>query len=85
MEQQELERLLRALRRRLTDEQVTELCDQFTPGELAQWFPSSSHKEGSHVHLIHITKPGKVTVPNPKKDFKPRTLRYIFKQAGLNP
>jgi len=39
--------------------------------------------EGSHTHLIHPTKPGKVTIPHPKKNLKTRTLQSIFKQAGL--
>ncbi|MHB8984452.1 MAG: type II toxin-antitoxin system HicA family toxin [Eubacteriales bacterium] len=39
--------------------------------------------EGSHVQLIHSTKPGKVTVPHPRKDLKTKTLNNILKQAGL--
>ncbi|MGI5839297.1 MAG: type II toxin-antitoxin system HicA family toxin [bacterium] len=39
--------------------------------------------EGSHVQLIHPTKPGKVTVPHPRKDLKPKVLYNILKQAGL--
>jgi len=39
--------------------------------------------EGSHVQLIHPTKQGKVTVPHPRKSFKPKTLLSILKQAGL--
>ncbi|NPV81430.1 MAG: type II toxin-antitoxin system HicA family toxin [Firmicutes bacterium] len=42
------------------------------------------NQRGSHVQLIHPTKPGKVTVPHPKKDLDPRTVRTIFRQAGLN-
>ncbi|KXZ17905.1 hypothetical protein AXI59_01255 [Bacillus nakamurai] len=38
---------------------------------------------GSHHHFQHPTKPGTVTVPHPKKDFKPGTLNSILKQAGL--
>ncbi|MBU8788839.1 MULTISPECIES: type II toxin-antitoxin system HicA family toxin [Bacillus] len=38
---------------------------------------------GSHHHFKHPTKPGTVTVPHPKKDFKPGTLNSILKQAGL--
>lgn len=38
---------------------------------------------GSHHHFVHPTKPGKVTVPHPKKDLKVKTLRTIEKQAGL--
>lgn len=38
---------------------------------------------GSHHHFKHPTKPGKVTVPHPKKDMHPKTLKTIWKQAGL--
>lgn len=39
---------------------------------------------GSHLQLIHPIKPGKVTVPHPRKDLDPRTVRTILKQAGLD-
>ncbi|MHB1685317.1 MAG: type II toxin-antitoxin system HicA family toxin [Bacilli bacterium] len=39
---------------------------------------------GSHVQLIHPTKPGKTTVPHPRKDLDPRTVRSISKQSGLH-
>lgn len=38
--------------------------------------------DGSHHQFKHPTKPGKVTVPHPRKDFKKKTLKNIFKQAG---
>ena len=38
---------------------------------------------GSHHHYKHPVKPGKVTVPHPKKDLPKGTLRSIWKQAGL--
>ncbi|MBB3808749.1 type II toxin-antitoxin system HicA family toxin [Pseudochelatococcus contaminans] len=38
---------------------------------------------GSHHHYKHPTKPGKVTVPHPKKDLPKGTLLSIKKQAGL--
>lgn len=37
---------------------------------------------GSHHHLKHPEKPGKVTVPHPKKDLPKGTVRSIEKQAG---
>ncbi|WP_062282998.1 type II toxin-antitoxin system HicA family toxin [Neomoorella mulderi] len=40
-------------------------------------------QEGSHVQLVHPTKPGKVTVKHPKKTLKTKTVISIFKQAGL--
>jgi predicted RNA binding protein YcfA (HicA-like mRNA interferase family) len=38
---------------------------------------------GSHQHYKHPTKPGKVTVPHPKRDLHPKTVRSIYRQAGL--
>jgi predicted RNA binding protein YcfA (HicA-like mRNA interferase family) len=40
-------------------------------------------RTGSHHHYKHATKPGKVTVPHPKRDLHPRTVRSIYRQAGL--
>ena len=41
------------------------------------------NQRGSHIHLIHPSKPGKLQVPNHNKDLKPGTLNSILKQAGL--
>ncbi|MFW7267531.1 type II toxin-antitoxin system HicA family toxin [Gluconacetobacter sp. Hr-1-5] len=38
---------------------------------------------GSHHHFRHPTKPGTVTVPHPKRDIHPKTLRSVEKQAGV--
>ena len=40
-------------------------------------------QKGSHVQFKHPTKPGRVTVPHPRKDLPVSTLRSIEKQAGL--
>jgi predicted RNA binding protein YcfA (HicA-like mRNA interferase family) len=40
-------------------------------------------KKGSHVQLKHPTKPGRVTVPHPKRDLPLGTLRSIERQAGI--
>ncbi|KAB1124455.1 type II toxin-antitoxin system HicA family toxin [Neorhizobium galegae] len=40
-------------------------------------------RKGSHVQLKHPQKPGRVTVPHPKRDIPLGTLRSIEKQAGL--
>jgi len=40
------------------------------------------HVKGDHHQSKHPGKPGKVTVPHPKKDFAIGTLRNIFWQAG---
>ena len=39
--------------------------------------------KGSHVQLKHPTKPGRVTLPHPKKDLPLGTVLSVFKQAGL--
>ena len=41
-------------------------------------------QKGSHVHFTHPTKPGRVTVPHPKKDIPAGTLRSVEKQAGIS-
>jgi predicted RNA binding protein YcfA (HicA-like mRNA interferase family) len=40
-------------------------------------------QRGSHVQFKHPTKPGRVTVPHPKRDVPIGTLRSIEKQSGL--
>jgi predicted RNA binding protein YcfA (HicA-like mRNA interferase family) len=40
-------------------------------------------QKGSHVQFKHPTKPGRVTVPHPKRDVPLGTLRSIEKQADL--
>jgi predicted RNA binding protein YcfA (HicA-like mRNA interferase family) len=38
---------------------------------------------GSHKQFKHATKPGRVTVPHPKRDIPFGTLKSIEKQSGL--
>jgi predicted RNA binding protein YcfA (HicA-like mRNA interferase family) len=38
---------------------------------------------GSHVQFRHPDKPGRVTVPHPKRDIPIGTLKSIEKQSGL--
>ena len=38
---------------------------------------------GSHMQFKHPTKPGKATVPHPKKQVTLRTLKSIERQTGL--
>ena len=38
---------------------------------------------GSHIHFKHPTKPGKATVPHPKKDMTIKTIRSIEDQTGV--
>lgn len=40
-------------------------------------------RRGSHVQMKHPSKPGRVTVPHPKKDLPVGTLKSIEKQARL--
>jgi len=41
-------------------------------------------QKGSHVQFKHPEKPGRVTVPHPKRDIPKGTLRNIEKQAGID-
>lgn len=38
--------------------------------------------KGSHRQYKHPERPGRVTVPHPKRDLPVSTLRSIYKQAG---
>jgi len=38
---------------------------------------------GSHHQFKHPVKPGKVTVPHPKRDLPKGTVNSVLKQAGL--
>jgi predicted RNA binding protein YcfA (HicA-like mRNA interferase family) len=40
-------------------------------------------RRGSHIQLKHPTKPGRVTVPHPKRDLPPGTLKSVERQAGV--
>jgi predicted RNA binding protein YcfA (HicA-like mRNA interferase family) len=40
-------------------------------------------QKGSHVQFKHPAKPGRVTVPHPKRDVPAGAFRSIEKQAGL--
>lgn len=40
-------------------------------------------QKGDHVQFKHPTKFGKVTVIHPAKDYAPKTLRSMERQAGL--
>lgn len=39
--------------------------------------------DGDHHQFKHPTKPGRVTVTHPRKDFPIRTLKSISKQSGV--
>jgi predicted RNA binding protein YcfA (HicA-like mRNA interferase family) len=38
--------------------------------------------KGSHHQYKHPTKPGRVTIPHPQRDFPKGTYRSIYRQAG---
>ncbi len=40
-------------------------------------------QKGSHVQFKHPTKPGRVTVPHPRRDVPKGTFKSIEKQADL--
>ncbi|MCO5161576.1 MAG: type II toxin-antitoxin system HicA family toxin [Mesorhizobium sp.] len=40
-------------------------------------------QKGSHIQFKHPRKPGRVTVPHPKRDLPLGTLRNIEDQSGL--
>lgn len=45
------------------------------------WFLVATR--GSHHQYKHPGKPGRVTVPHPKKDLPIGTVRSVLRQAGL--
>lgn len=42
-----------------------------------------ARQKGSHIQFKHPRKPGRVTVPHPKRDLPLGTLRNIEDQSGL--
>ncbi len=48
--------------------------------EAEGWFVVA--QRGSHVQLKHAQKPGRVTVPHPRRDLPTGTVRSIYRQAG---
>ncbi|HEY9235114.1 MAG TPA: type II toxin-antitoxin system HicA family toxin [Phenylobacterium sp.] len=46
------------------------------------WYEAA--QKGSHKQFKHPTKPGRVTVPHPKRDIPTGTLRSIERQAGIS-
>ncbi|ADG07575.1 type II toxin-antitoxin system HicA family toxin [Kyrpidia tusciae] len=45
------------------------------------WYYIGSN--GSHHQFKPPTKPGKATIPHPRKELAPKTVKSILKQAGL--
>ncbi|MGV8936148.1 MAG: type II toxin-antitoxin system HicA family toxin [Allorhizobium sp.] len=44
------------------------------------WFEVA--QKGSHKQFKHPSKPGRVTLPHPKRDMPIGTVRSIWRQAG---
>jgi len=49
--------------------------------EAAGW--SEVARKGSHLQFRHPSRPGRVTVPHPKRELPIGTLRSIEKQSGV--
>jgi predicted RNA binding protein YcfA (HicA-like mRNA interferase family) len=49
--------------------------------EAAGWFHVATR--GDHWQFKHLARPGRVTVPHPKRDLPIGTLRSIEKQSGV--
>ena len=47
----------------------------------AGWFEIA--QQGSHIQFKHATRPGRVTVPHPKRDLPIGTVKSIEKQSGV--
>jgi predicted RNA binding protein YcfA (HicA-like mRNA interferase family) len=45
------------------------------------WFEAG--QTGSHRHFKHPSKPGKVTVPHPKRDLPVKSIKSVEKASGL--
>lgn len=45
------------------------------------WFEVA--QKGSHLQLRHPNKPGRVTLPHPKRDLAIGTLASIERQSGI--
>jgi len=50
--------------------------------EAAGWYRVA--QKGSHVQFKHPDRPGRVTVPHPRKDIPAATLKSIEAQSGLS-
>ena len=49
--------------------------------EAVGWFLVG--QSGSHMQFKHASKPGRVTVPHPRRDFPIGTIKSIEKQSGV--
>jgi len=59
--------------------------DQIEPGHHSiayGWYEVG--QTGRHKHFKHPTKPGKVTVPHPKRDLPVKTVKSIETQSGVD-
>jgi predicted RNA binding protein YcfA (HicA-like mRNA interferase family) len=49
--------------------------------QAAGWYRVAT--KGSHHQFKHPSRPGRVTVPHPRRDIPAGTLKSIEKQAGI--
>lgn len=49
--------------------------------QLAGWVHLETH--GGHWQFVHPSRPGRVTVPHPKRDVPIGTIRSIERQSGV--
>jgi predicted RNA binding protein YcfA (HicA-like mRNA interferase family) len=59
----------------------------FTSAELIRMIEADGWRQvaakGSHWQFVHPTKPGRVTVPHPRREVAKGTAASILRQAGL--
>ena len=62
----------------LSSDEAVRLC------EIDGWYDDPYHPfDGSHKHMVHSTKSGKVTIPMGRDCLKKKTHDSILKDAGL--
>jgi predicted RNA binding protein YcfA (HicA-like mRNA interferase family) len=66
---------------KLAEDRVVNSRDVIAALRAAGWFEVG--QRGSHKQFKHPTKPGRVTVPFPRRDIPLPTLKSIERQAGL--
>lgn len=59
--------------------------EEWRPHQAARtcWLETGRRARGSHHQFKHPERPGRVTIPHPKKDLPIGTVSAILKQAGL--
>jgi hypothetical protein len=55
----------------------------WTAGTFVRPCGPTAAQKGSHINLKHPVKPGRVTVPHPRRDLPIGTLKSIERQAAI--